>query len=162
MFRGRNILRMEERGRLSIPTRLRELINVLYEGKLVLSCGFFEKVPHLIAVPLKEWEQFEKEVPFAGLIDRDEDSFLTRLRTIGSCEEVKIDEHGRILLPEFMRTYAGLGKEIVMVGMGRYLAMFSPRTLEAIHKSAEKHLARVRGRLARTTDEQKDGTGTSP
>ena len=160
MFRGRHILKMEARGRLSNPTRIREIINVAYDGKLILSCGFFEKVPHLLMVPLKEWEKFEEEYPFSGLIDHDEDSFFARIRTIGSCEEARVDDHGRILLPEFMRHYARLDKEVTLVGMGRYMAIFSPSTLEDASRSAEKHLARLREKLARKTDIESGGTGT--
>lgn len=160
MFRGRHILKMEARGRLSIPTRIREIINVLYEGKLIFSCGFFEKLPHLLVVPLKEWEKFEQEYPFAGLVDYDEDSFLARVRTIGSCEEARLDDNGRILLPEFMRAYARLNKEIVLVGMGKYLAIFSPKTLNDVNKSAEKHLTQLRGKLASKAEIEKDSTIT--
>jgi MraZ protein len=160
MFRGRHILKMEARGRLSIPSRIRELMNVLYEGNLILTCGFFENVPHILVVPLKEWEKFESEYPLGGLIDHDEESFLTRIRTIGSCEEVRVDDHGRIILPEFMREYARLDKELVLVGMGRYLAIFSPRTLGEVNRSAEKHLSKVRGKLAQKTEIPGDSTAT--
>jgi MraZ protein len=160
MFRGRHILKMEARGRLSIPSKIRELMNVLYEGKLILTCGFFENVPHILAVPLKEWEKFESEHPMGSLIDHDEESFLTRLRTIGSCEEARIDDHGRLILPEFMREYARLGKELVLVGMGRYMAIFSPKILSEVNRNAEKNLSRVREKLTGKMDISGDITAT--
>jgi len=138
---------MEARGRISIPVKIRELLNVAYDGKLILSCGFFEKMPHILIVPLKEWERFESRPPMDSILDHDEGSFLMRLRTIGSCEEVKIDEHGRIVLPDFMREYANLGKELVLVGLGNYMAIFSPDVLSEASKNAEKNLGRIRESL---------------
>jgi len=162
MFRGRHNVRMEERGRIAIPTKLREILNVLYEGKIVLSCGFFQKAPHLLLVPLKEWEDFEARYPSAGLLDGDEDGFLARIRTIGSCEETRVDEHGRIILPEFMRAYARLDREVAFVGMGRHLAVFSPKVLDETLRSAERGLDRVRERVTRTTTTDRNGPPTSP
>ena len=158
MFRGRYNIRMEARGRFSVPSKIRELINVLYEGKVILSCGFFEKIPHLLAVPLKEWEAFEQEYPFSGILDYSDESFLMRLRTVGSCEEVRLDDHGRILLPDFMRTYAKLKKELSLVGMGKYMVIFSSAVLNVASNNAEKSLSKLRGTLAKKLEIEKNGT----
>ena len=152
---------MEARGRVSIPTKIREILNVVYEGKIVLTCGFFEKNPHLLLFPLREWEAFEAQYPAQGMLDYDEHSFMARLRTIGSCEETRLDDHGRVVLPDFMRSYAGLDREASFVGMGKYLALFSPRVLDRVSADAEKNLSHVRESLTRKNQWESSGSTTS-
>jgi MraZ protein len=162
MFRGRSIHRIDAKGRLSIPARHRETVNVLSDGKLVLSQGFFPEHPHLLLVPAEVWESFE--VRFGGdeLFDLDIDTFQARLRTMGRYVEVRIDEHGRILVPAAFRQYADLGDEVACIGMGRYLSLWNPDRLEAVMAAAERNLDAVRSKLAVRPKEPPDASSTGP
>lgn len=148
MFRGRSLLRIDAKGRVSIPARYREKLNVLHAGRLVLTQGFFPELPHLLLVPLDVWERFESEFGDEGIFDTGLERLQARLRTMGSCEEVRIDEHGRILIPALYREYAGYGGEVACVGMGRYLSLWKPERFETAMAQAEKNLDAIRGQLA--------------
>jgi MraZ protein len=158
MFRGRNHLKIDAKGRVSIPARFRETLNVLHDGRLVLSQGFFTEFPHLLLVPLDVWEGFEADFGGEDLFDTGIERFQARLRTMGGCEELRIDEHGRVLIPAIHREYAGYGGEVACVGMGRYLSLWKPEHLEAAMKRAEENLDGIRGQLAA----RKDGRSTDP
>jgi MraZ protein len=151
MFRGRNLLKMDAKGRLSVPARHREIINVLHDGRLVLSQGFFPDHPHLLIVPLDVWEGFEATFGGEELFDVSIERFQARLRTMGGCDEVRIDEHGRIRIPAAHREYAGYAGEVVCVGMGRYLSLWLPDRLDRVMARAEENLDALRGQLAART-----------
>jgi len=148
MFRGQSLLKIDAKGRISIPARFREIISVRHAGRLVLSQGFFPEFPHLLLVPMDAWEEFERNFGSEALFDTDLGMFQVRLRTMGACEEARIDEHGRILVPSIHRDYAGCTSEIACVGMGRYLSLWKPALLEKAMARAEKNLADIRGNLA--------------
>ncbi len=154
MFRGRSLLKLDDKGRVSIPARFREIINANHGGQLVVSQGFFTEFPHLLVVPLDVWKGFELEFGGAGLFDTSVEGFHARLRTMGGCEEVRLDEHGRILVPVQYRVYAGLESEVACAGMGRYLSLWKPASLEAALARAEKNLPEVRKHLAATSPER--------
>jgi MraZ protein len=161
MFRGRNLLKIDAKGRVSVPARYRETLNVLHHGRLVLSQGFFPEFPHLLLVPLDVWETFEAGFGGEDLFDTGLDRFQARLRTMGGCEEVRIDEHGRILVPALYREYAGYGGEVACVGMGRYLSLWKPEHLEAAMARAEENLEGIRTQLA-VRGGTPDGRSTDP
>lgn len=147
MFRGRTHLRLDAKGRVSIPARFRETVNVLHGGNLVISQGFFSDSPHLLLVPLDAWMQFEERFGGDDLFDPTRERFQARLRTMGACAEVGIDEHGRILVPALYRQYAGFENEVVCVGMGRYMSLWAPGTLEEALRAAEQNLDGIRTNL---------------
>ena len=155
MFRGRHHLKLDAKGRLSIPARFRETVNVLHDGNLVISQGFFGDFPHLLLVPLDAWMQFESRFGGEDLFDTTVDQFHARLRTMGACVEARIDEHGRILVPVIYRNYAGLEGEVACVGMGRYMSLWAPATLEQSLDRAEQNLEGIRGQL-RTSPVRQD------
>jgi MraZ protein len=160
MFRGRHHLKLDSKGRVSIPARFRETVNVLHDGNLVISQGFFGEHPHLLAVPLDAWMEFESRFGGDDLFDTTPERFQARLRTMGSCVETRIDEHGRILVPGPYRRYAELEGEVVCVGMGRYMSLWSPPRLEEAMGEAEGNLEQIRSQM-KTPAEPGDGS-TSP
>jgi MraZ protein len=155
MFRGRIQLKIDAKGRISIPARFRETVNVLHDGNLVISQGFFKDSPHLLLVPLDAWQEFEARFGGDDLFDTSPERFQARLRTMGSCAEVRIDEHGRILVPALYREYAGLEGEAVCVGMGKYMSLWAASTLEDELTRAEQNLDKVRVHL-RSPEEPRD------
>jgi MraZ protein len=159
MFRGRSLLKFDDKGRISIPARHREVVNANHGGRLVISQGFFPELPHLLVVPFDVWLEFEEAFGGSGVFDTSLERFQARLRTMGGCEEARLDEHGRILVPAAYRAYAGLGPEVACVGMGRYLSIWKPAGLDAAMAGAEKNLAEVRKQLAVREERPENHTG---
>ncbi len=156
MFRGRIHLKVDSKGRISIPVRYRELVNVQNDGNLVISQGFFVDAPHLLLVPLDVWMQFEARFGGMNIFDTSLDQFQARLRTMGACAESKIDEHGRILVPALYREYAGLKDEVACVGMGRYMSLWAPGNLDESMRRAEGNLDAIRTHLRTPVDPSTD------
>ena len=117
MFLGRYNHSLDNKGRLTIPSRYREMIGdgaVVVQGfdrnLLVLSAASFERVTHEIK---------------AESITNPQVRLLRRL-VFSTAEPAEVDKAGRILIPAYLRQFAGLELEAVLVGVGDYFEIWSP------------------------------------
>ena len=113
MFRGRYQHTIDPKGRVSIPSKYRDLL-AQYDGSTLVL------VPngHAVEVhPLEEWERIESRFNEKSIFDPE-------LRKVGRlyisrAREVELDGAGRILIPPDTRTQGGLGREVMLIGIGR-------------------------------------------
>ena len=113
MFRGRYQHSVDPKGRVSIPSKYRDLL-AQYDGSTLVL------VPneHALEVhPLEEWERIETRINEKSMFDAE-------LRKVGRlyisrAREVELDGAGRILIPPDTRTQGGLGRDVMLVGIGR-------------------------------------------
>lgn len=122
MFLGRYDHSIDEKGRLTIPVKYRELLN---EGAYVLQ-GFDR---NLMVLTVSAFERLYERVSLLSLTDpvaRQLKRFL-----LSSAERMEVDRVGRILLPQHLRDAAGLKGEARVVGVGDYFELWSPETWES-------------------------------
>ncbi len=111
MFRGRYEHAIDDKGRLSIPVKFREILKRRKEKELVLTD--FDAC--LAAYPLKEWQQLEEKIRTQSSFRKEFRDFL-RLFYSGATESA-VDSQGRILIPPPLREKAGLTRDVVIVGV---------------------------------------------
>ena len=111
MFRGRFEHTIDEKGRLSIPSKFRELLSARGENELVLTD--FDSC--LTAYPKDEWRVLEEKMKQLSMIQKDVRNFLRLFYS--SATEVPLDPQGRILIPPQMRERARLDREVVLLGL---------------------------------------------
>lgn len=121
MFRGINSATLDGKGRMALPTRFRESLNVTAEGKLVATIDMREQC--LLLYPLPEWEVVQRKLESLPNIG-DKARRLQRL-LIGHATDLDLDAQGRILLPAMLREFAALEKKLVLVGQGNKLEIWS-------------------------------------
>src|SRR6185503_4547956 len=110
MLRGRFEHTLDSKGRMSIPSRFRDVLQKRYSPTLVLTN--FDRC--IVAYPLEEWESLERRV--AGLPQLKKEVKAFQRYFIGGAIECPIDNQGRILLPPHLRDFADIKKDIVMLG----------------------------------------------
>jgi len=111
MFRGRYEHTMTDKGRVSVPSRFREVLKEKYkDGNLIITN--FDKC--LAAYPVEEWEEIEKKVAYLPQLKQEVISFLRYF--ISGAVECSIDGQGRILIPQVLRDYAQINRDVIMVG----------------------------------------------
>lgn len=115
MFRGINGINIDAKGRVVMPTRYRERLQLDSKNAVVLTIDTEERC--LLLYPLPEWEQIEKKL--AALPSFNPAARRIQRLLIGHATDVEIDSQGRILLPPLLREYAGLKKSAVLVGQGK-------------------------------------------
>jgi MraZ protein len=111
MFRGSSFHTIDKKGRIIIPTRFRDAIT--HTGKDLIMITRMDNC--LFAYGLDEWTEIENKILH---LPQKSDAMRRFQRIfIGSSQECKCDAQGRVLIPPALKTYAGLEKEIVLVGV---------------------------------------------
>lgn len=120
MFRGINRIHIDAKGRMVMPTRYRERLQLDDCHKVVLTIDTEDQC--LLLYPLPEWEVIEKKL--AGLPSFNPAARRIQRLLIGHATDVEIDNQGRVLLPSLLRDFARLKKKAVLVGQGKKLELW--------------------------------------
>lgn len=97
---------IDTKGRVNVPAKFRDDLG----SSFVVSKGLDNCV---YIYPKEEWHRFEQELRSAQATQR---RMLHRFFFSGA-SECEIDTQGRVVIPPNIREYAGLSKEIVVIGM---------------------------------------------
>jgi len=106
------------------------------KGRFLLPAGIKKKLPDATTVLLlnrgiekcltlyteQSWANTEQQVN--QLNDFDEENRIFRRRFLGGVSEVELDSAGRLLLPPTLKEYAGLQKDIMLVGQGNKIEIW--------------------------------------
>lgn len=145
-FRGKYDHAIDEKGRLSFPSRFREVLRC-YQSEILIAIPWEN---HLRAYPLAEWEILEKSLKNNSEEDPDASDRILRYFESESYEIVA-DKQGRILLPPPLRSEVGLKKDIVLIGMIERVEIWDRETwgiereLNRTHFAEMKHGMKKRG-----------------
>ena len=126
MFRGRYEHTMDGKGRTSLPARYRDTLASLGERRIILTSALD---PCLHAYTLAEWTVFEEKLSKLPQFDRSVQT-MKRLFMSGAVE-CEVDESGRILVPPTLREYAGLKKDVLWAGTGKYAELWDSARFKA-------------------------------
>ncbi|WKZ33229.1 MAG: division/cell wall cluster transcriptional repressor MraZ [Thermodesulfobacteriota bacterium] len=142
MFKGRYEHLIDSKGRISIPSRFRETLNERYDSRLVVTnydgC--------LIAYPLAEWQKLEEKISALPEFKKDTKAFLRFFYS--SAADCAIDKLGRILVPQTLRDYAKLEKEVVLIGAFRHMEIWSkPQWEQAAAAASDDEIVNTLERL---------------
>ena len=107
MFMGEYNHTIDAKGRLIIPSRFRELLG----EEFVLTRGLDGC---LSIYPMDEWVAFEEKLRALPLTNKDARTF-SRFFVAGATA-CQLDKQGRILVPQTLRQFAGLDKDVVLTG----------------------------------------------
>jgi MraZ protein len=110
VFRGRYPHTIDGKGRLSIPAKFREELSARGADTLVLTEG-----DHcILAYPMDEWERFEEKLRQQPQLALEMRSFIRV--AVASAKDCPVDRAGRTLVPPELRDFAGLSKDVMIVG----------------------------------------------
>jgi MraZ protein len=108
MFIGEFHHTLDEKGRLAIPVKFR----VDLAAGAVVTRGLDRS---LFLYPKTAWEALAQKLASLPMGQADTRAFA-RLMLAGAME-VDVDKSGRVTIPEYLRQYAGLAKDIVVTGL---------------------------------------------
>ncbi len=108
MLIGQYNLTLDEKGRITIPSKFRDSIL----GDFVLTKGLDNCV---FLYPKNEWERITSKLKELPLSNKNARAFLRNFYS--GAVTSSIDKQGRVLLPQNLREHAGMGKELVIIGL---------------------------------------------
>jgi len=134
MFRGSSTHTIDIKGRLIIPARFRDVIKVGNSNSLMIS-----KLDEcLVAYPIEEWHKIESKI--LSLAEKSDTLRRFRRVFIGGASECPCDKQDRILIPPLLRQYAGLEKDIALVGVLTHFEVWCREKWEKENMAMEKDM----------------------
>ncbi len=138
MFIGEYNHTIDDKGRLAIPVKFRL---DLAKGAVVTR-GLDSS---LFLFPKEEWDKLAEKLANLPLGQSNSRAFA-RLMLAGAME-VDIDKQGRIILPEYLRQYAGMQKAVVVAGLYNRLELWDSEKWEAYKKATEAEVGNIAEKL---------------
>jgi MraZ protein len=123
VFQGASSLTLDIKGRLSVPTRYRDVLSATASGQLTVT-----KHPHgcLMIFPRNEWEKFRDRISLLP----PQAHWWKRI-FLGNAMDVDMDATGRLLVSPELRAAAGISKDALLLGMGSYFELWDAATYAA-------------------------------
>ena len=117
MFQGASALSLDAKGRLSVPTRHRDVLAATAAGQLTIT-----KHPHgcLMIFPRPAWERFRDQVaalPYSQV--------GVKRVFLGHADDVEMDATSRVLIHPELRAWAGLERDVKLLGMGSHFELWA-------------------------------------
>jgi MraZ protein len=119
MFRGASKITLDGKGRMAIPTRYRDEIVSRSAGSLVAT---IDRDPCLLLYPLPDWEEMERRL--MRLPGNKPAVRAYQRRIVGHAADMDMDSHGRILISKELREFAGLEKQVMLIGEGKMFELW--------------------------------------
>jgi MraZ protein len=157
MFLGTFHLKLDDKGRLSIPTRYRDILRDKYQVRPqqddleIILCYIG---PHISAYPRIEWDRLADAlsdvITMPGL---HQDARKLEHMLFGNAAECPIDAQGRVVIPPYLRTKGKLQSEITIVGHNRYFEVWDHATYEVYDASLQGYeLLEIAQKMAELRD----------
>ena len=141
MFYGEYVHAIDNKGRLILPSRIRDTAKAHYVEKFYLTRGL-DKCLFMFAE--EEWKAVEQKFKSLSFTRQDARKF-NRLYFSGAVEMVP-DKQGRILIPSYLKDFAGIKRDVVIIGVANRIEIwdkahwqeFYQANMESFEDTAEK------------------------
>lgn len=129
---------IDPKKRLAIPAKLRKELG----EKVVLTKGLESC---LFLFPIKEWEELAVKLKSLSLGQAGTRG-LNRLMLAGAID-LEVDKLGRVLIPDYLKSYANLNKNVTVVGLGNRLEVWDEATWQDYKLETEKQIGSIAEKL---------------
>ena len=145
MLIGQYSTKAESNGRLILPKKVRRS----FRKKVIISRGYDNC---LLLVNPDNFLQVAEEISRKSFLDpdqRDTERFL-----LGSAFELEIDKQGRIVIPEVLRHYSQIEKEVVFIGLANRVEIWAKPIWQKHQKYLIEHSQEIAKRLLSSSDKR--------
>lgn len=141
-FRSRYEHTLDAKGRLSFPSRYRDVLRQ-YDSEVLMVTVWNN---HLRAYPVPEWLDIEAKLLSQGKEQPGLASFVRLI--VSGITEISLDKQGRLLLPVSLRGEASLTKDVVLSGMVDWVEIWDRDAWNQEHKAARENFASFEEKLS--------------
>ena len=138
MFIGEYRHTIDTKKRLALPVKFRKELG----DKVVITRGFENC---LIVYPQKEWQVTSDKLGKLPASQFEARGYA-RIMLAGAME-VDLDKLGRILIPEYLKEYASLGKNVVVCGLFNRLEIWNGENWDSYKGKMEKEVGELADKL---------------
>jgi MraZ protein len=138
MFYGEHEHSLDKKGRLILPAKFRETAKSNYVEKFFITRGLDDC---LFMFPEDEWKAQEakfKSMPFTKAQSRK----FNRLYFSGA-QEVAFDKQGRVLIPKYLKEYAGIKRDVMIIGVSNRIEIWSQDKWREFYNSEKDSFEKI-------------------
>ena len=111
MFRGNHPAKIDEKGRLKLPSAFKQLLDAANVTQFYITSVDGKKAE---IWPLREWEKREQKLLRSSTMNDAVEKYLGLTSYFG--QQVEMDNQGRMLLPQILRSTGKLDAEVAVMG----------------------------------------------
>ncbi len=138
MFLGQYRLVIDDKGRLTLPSRFR---NELARG-VVVTRGLDGC---LRIYPADQWQDIARQVRRLPSNHKDNRDYLRYM--FAGAIDLSPDKQGRILLPANLRQYAKLDSDVIVIGLDEYMEVWNAEAWDKVELRVEEHAEEIAERI---------------
>ncbi len=138
MFIGEYQHSIDEKGRVAVPVKFRKQL----EKGAVVTRGLDNC---LFLYPAKEWEAQAAQIAKLSISKSDSRAFNRHM--LSGAMEVEIDKQGRIVIPDYLRRFAGITKKTVVAGLYNRVEIWDAEKWDAYQKTTEAESNQIAERM---------------
>jgi MraZ protein len=123
MFMGEYNHTIDAKGRLIVPSKFREALgDTFVVTKGLDGC--------LFVYDNEEWQAFEEKLRSLPITNKEARQFARFF--LAGAAEVEVDKQGRILVPNILREFAQISKDVVLIGVASRIEIWSKERFEGM------------------------------
>ena len=142
-FTGEHECKLDAKGRLVLPSRLKSVLPSASKNSIVVRKGF---EPNLIIYPLSEFQNIYARINSLNEFSSEQRKLKRNL--FSSISQVDLDSNARFLIPKSMISHCELEKDVILIGVGNIIELWNPviykknliTNSEEFSKLAQKYL----------------------
>ena len=139
MLIGQFESKIGEKHQVGLPKKFRDVLG----EKLIITKGFENC---LLVVSEENWKTLLEGTegkPFTSKSAREMQRFI-----LGNASDIDLDAKGRFVIPEYLRTFAGLKEELLFVGIQRFVEIWDKKGWEEHQKELAKNIDSIAEKLS--------------
>lgn len=131
MFYGEFYHQLDRKGRLVLPSKIRETAKSNFVEKFFITRGLDKCIFMFSEEEWKSQEQKFKSISFT----KSEARKFNRLYFSGAAE-VNYDRQGRVLIPQYLKDFAQIKRDVVIIGVSNRIEIWSKDTWTDFYNSS--------------------------
>ena len=129
MFVGEYNHSVDEKGRIAVPSRFRSY----FKNGAVVTKGLDNC---LFLYSMSEWKDFAEKLVNLPISQANSRAFARHM--LAGAMDVKLDKQGRIVVPDYLRKVAKIGKKAVFAGLYNRIEIWDEKEWERYKKNTEE------------------------
>ena len=142
MFYGEFTHTLDEKNRLIVPMRLRGKIKETFVERFIITKGLDNC---LFLFTKDEWRLFENKTKALPLTGKDARAYTRHL--FSGASECTIDKQGRISIPLYLKNYAQIRKDVIIIGVMSRIEIWSKEKWISYSKNTERSVNEIAEQL---------------
>jgi MraZ protein len=142
MFYGEFYHQLDRKGRFVLPSKMREAAKNNFVDKFFITRGL-DKCLFLFSED--EWKNQEQKFK-AMSFTKSESRRFNRIYFSGA-SEISFDKQGRVLIPPYLKEFAGISRDIVIIGVSNRIEIWAKDRWEEFYNSSKEAFEEISEKL---------------